>query len=696
MRGPVSWRPVSWKPACRWGLAAALLLLVTLAAALAFEWLRLPDVEKLRLGVSYSTVILDREGNALRYALTAEEQLAPRIRLAAIHPRLVQATLAAEDARFRSHGGVDLRAVARALWLNFKAGRVVSGASTITMQAARLLRPLPRGYYNKLREMLLAWWLEKHLAKDEILELYFNLAPYGGNIRGAEGAALRYFGRHAGDLSLGEAALLAGLPQSPSRLRPDRAPARARRRRDWILDRMAVLGWISPQAGAEAKAAPVEIRFHPLPLRSPHFAEWARWRSAPGERVRTTLDPALQKLAEETMAAWLAELRPHGVQSGALVAVETWSGRIRALVGSRDFFAPGNGQVNGAAAPRSPGSLLKPFIYALAFERGIIRPETILRDQPLRFRDGWQPQNFSRQFSGSVTAREALLSSLNAPALELLERVGVADAITALRSAGLRHVRATPERYGLALGLGGVEVPLLELVEAYATLGRLGSHRALAFREEEPSGSLEPVLDPGAVYQVAEILEGGSWPEVEKGGPLKLPRLALKTGTSFGRRDAWAVGFNPSWTVGVWLGNCDASPSIALVGRSAAVPAVLAFLRRLPPLDLPPWYAPPAGSSHLIPTIAPVPPIREDSRVQWISPIDGALYLAHDRPGGNRLRLQAEVTPAGRLSWFIDGAFAGRSASGEVLEAPLEAGAHQVTLLTERGHMETRRIRVKN
>ncbi len=671
----------------------------------AFEAARLPDVQDLVGGAHFSTVLLDREGNPIRYQLTTREELSPRVPLSEIHSYLKCATIAAEDERFYSHPGVDVLAMARALWTNIERGCIVSGASTITMQVARLLRPLPRSWYGKFREAVLAVHLEMELTKDEILELYLNLSPYGSNLRGVEGAARRYFGRSANDLSLSEAALLAGLPQSPARLRPDLYPERARARRDWILDRMESLGMIRKELCVEAKAMGVHAGWTALPLVAPHFSSWARRRVSPGERLRTSLDSTLQNLAEEAIRGRLQELGAAEVRNGAVVIAETESGKIRALVGSQDFFESRDGQVNGASSPRSPGSLLKPFIYGFAFEDELAGPDTILHDEPLNFRDGYEPRNFTKNFAGPVTARDALVRSLNVPAVELLSRLGVQTVIDRLRQFGLSSIREDAAHYGLALGLGGVEVTLLELVEAYAALGRLGEHRPLSFREDAEPAPACRVLSPISAYQVADILEGVAWKDARENG-VKLPRVALKTGTSFGLRDAWALAYTPSWTVGVWFGNFDARPSESLVGGIAAVPTALSLMRRLEPEGGGSWFPRPEGMENLASSVVSDLKPEHQSGVRWIQPADGAIFVRHGRSGGNELKLRAEIieepgSPSSEhssqptLSWFVNGDFLGRSRSGELLTWPLQTGRHRITLIDHQGKAEERMVMVE-
>ena len=694
--------------------------------------MRLPDIDSLVARAPVSTVLCDRRGEPIRYRLARDNSsarpardnssarpardnssarpardgtLAARVPLARIDPDLVRATIAAEDRRFREHRGVDLLAVARAAASNATSGRIVSGASTITMQTARLLRPLPRGYYNKLREMVLALALERRFDKDEILELHLNLSPYGGNVRGVEMAARRFFGRGSGELSIAEAALLAGLPQSPSRLRPDRRPEAARRRRDWIIERLHALGMIGAAERDEALATPVRAGWHPLPFGAPHLSDLALRRCAPGETARLSLDPAIQRLAADLLGERLRVLEPAGVSQGAVVVAETRSGRIRALVGSRDFRDPRDGQVNGATAPRSPGSLLKPFIYGMAFERGIALPDTLVEDRLRRYRDGYAPHNFAGRFEGAVSARDALVRSLNTPAVDLLERVGVGDVIARLRALGLASIRRGAGHHGLALGLGGAEATLLELVEAYACLGRLGEHRPLSWREDRSPPATVRRLDRDAALALADVLRAVPPTSGEREAGLDLPEIAAKTGTSFGLRDAWAIGYTPRWTVGVWIGNFDGSPAPALVGAEAAMPLLVAITRRLETLRGGAWYPAPDATpgARRAPGLLAASGEAARTGISWSLPGDGQTYRAHGRRGGDRLVLSAAAEPSSRLRWFIDDAYLGETLSGEVLEATLRlpggtsvaAGTHRVTVVAEDGSRLTRSVRLE-
>ncbi|MBU1908923.1 MAG: penicillin-binding protein 1C [Verrucomicrobia bacterium] len=509
---------------------------------------------------------------------------------------IAQAVIAAEDQRFYRHPGVDPLALLRAVGQNLLHFRRVSGASTLSTQVIRLLQPRPRTLRTKLIEAFRAVQLERVLTKREILEQYLNRAPFGSNIIGIEAAARRYFSKSARDLSLAEAALLAGLPQAPSRYRPDRHPARARWRRAYVLDRMAALGMITGAQRARALGRPCVIRPGAYPFCAPHFAQFVfdhMPRSMEGRQVRTTLDPDLQALAETALRRQCTYLDPQGIRGGAVVILDVKTSAIRAMVGSPDYFdVRYQGQVNGATASRGAGSTLKPFVYAAAFDRGLATPLTVLRDEPALYRD-YRPANFNRDFRGDVTARDALILSLNLPVLALAERIGAERLQGLFRRAGLRTLTRSADHYGLGLVLGQAEVKLLDLANAYAAFARGGLWRP--WRMCEDSAPVVPPLrrrkdspvakrrsysesegtqlfSPEASWLIADILGGD-----ERAGELSghvadahLPRMAWKTGTSSACRDAWTVAFNPDYVVGVWIGNPSGRANEALVGAVLA------------------------------------------------------------------------------------------------------------------------------
>ncbi|MFW6162381.1 MAG: penicillin-binding protein 1C, partial [Planctomycetota bacterium] len=551
--------------------------------------------------------VLDRAGDVLRPFTGPDDCWAFWTGLEEVSPRLVEATIAVEDQRFRSHPGVDPLAVLRAVGQNVRHRRIVSGASTITMQVIRLLTPRPRTLRSKVIEAFRAVQLERRASKEAILEHYLNRAPYGGNLLGAEAASLAWFGKHACDLSLAEAALLAGLPQAPSRLRPDRHPERAKARRDHVLERMAACGFVSDEHLRVARRQPVAVRRSPFPFEAPHFARLVRRRYPGRGELHGTLDRRVQRLAEETVREAVAALRPEGVTNAAVVVIENRTAAVRAMVGSCDFHAEADdGQVNGAVAPRSPGSALKPFTYALAFQRGLATPDTVLADVPASY-TGYEPENYDHAFRGPVPAAEALRDSLNVPAVRLLAQVGHRPLHRFLRRLGLATLTRPADHYGLALTLGSTEVTLLELTSAYATLARLGVHRPYRLLETEPVPEGRRVLDAGAAWLVADALcEADPLAGARSDDEL---RMAWKTGTSYGHRDAWTVAFTPAYTVGVWVGNFDGRPSGALVGIRAAAPVARTLMDRIAGEAGSPWFErPPSVATRPVCPVSGLPP----------------------------------------------------------------------------------------
>ena len=621
-----------------------------------------------------STVVCDRRGAPLRAFLGRDDSWLIWRSIHNISPRLLQATIAVEDERFYLHPGVDPVAVARACLSNVRRCRVVSGASTITMQLMRLLRPRPRRLSAKIVESFRAIQVERLMDKREILELYLNLAPYGGNLIGVQAASLRYFGKNADDLTLAEAALLAGLPKSPSRLRPDRRPARAKLRRDHALRRMLGQGFISAAECLRALAEPINVTTAPaFPFKAPHVTQMALGLRPGLAELRTTLDPQVQGICETALRRGVARLRPE-VTNGAGVVIENRAAAVRALVGSCDFLSVDDqGQVNGATAPRSPGSTLKPVVYALAFEQGVAAPDTILADTPCGF-TGYEPRNYDRSLRGPVTGRDALVESLNVPAVRLLNRVGVKVAFRAFKRLGFASLKRSADHYGLALTLGSAEVTLLELTNAYAALARLGVYRPCRLLETGSAAPAARVISEPAAWLVADILsdtgrlpEEASW-KLERGR-----RVAWKTGTSYGHRDAWTVAYTPEYTVGVWVGNFSGRAAGALVGLRAAAPIALDIMGRLSRCREMTWFKRPAAvETRVLCSVSGMTPgphcktFRRGLRIRGVSPSQACpvhTAVAIDAETGARLcplcrkgrkhRVEVrEVWPAGIAAWL--------------------------------------------
>jgi len=580
---------------------AAVLAIAILAVSGAFAaWVVSLGPLPLEQAKQVSTTIVDRNGKLLRaYAMADGRWRLPVDAKTAVDPGYLKLLLAYEDRRFRSHSGVDPIALGRAAFQLVARGHIVSGGSTITMQLARLMEPRrERSVYAKLRQMVRAIEIERELTKDQILDLYLALAPYGGNLEGIRAASIAYFGKEPKRLSLAEAALLVALPQSPETRRLDRHPDVARAARDRVLDRMVEEGHVSREDAIQAKTVLVPGLRRLMPILAPHSSDQAIATVKDAPVIRLTLDASLQKGLEALARDRAIALGPN--ISVAILAVDNESGDVLARVGSPDYFDERRaGQVDMSRAVRSPGSTLKPFIYGLAFEDGFVHPESLIDDRPIRF-GTYAPENFDMTFQGTVAVRRALQQSLNVPAIALLDRVGSSRLASRLRQAGANLVLPKDEAPGLAMGLGGVGVTLQDLVQLYAGLARLGNTRPLREIVTNNDDRRDPLrlMDQVAAWQVGNVLMGTPPPE---NAPHN--RVAFKTGTSYGYRDAWSVGFDGRMTIGVWVGRPDGAPVLGLAGRIAAAPILFdAFARtgKLPvPLPKPPKGALVASNAKL-------------------------------------------------------------------------------------------------
>ena len=521
-----------------------------------------------------------------------------------IPPDLIACTVAAEDKRFFSHGGIDLLATARAAKDAVRHRRAVSGASTITQQLIKLSSPpAGRGLKTKLREAMLARQLEMRWPKEQILIAYFNRLPYGNHRNGPAEAARFYFQKPLGDLSLAENALLAGLPQAPSMLNPVKHPSRALARRSVVLDRLAAAGTCDASRISSARSETLRLR----PLEERPLAPWlpAAWETQDGvAESRCSLDASLQGDVEAIVREELAKLSASNVKHAAVVVIHNPTGEILALVSSGDWRDPNGGQINGTLAPRSPGSTLKPFTWLLAFEKGGLHPGSIVADIPTQFRtkEGLDaPENFDRSFRGPVSVREALACSLNVPAMRTLNDLGGPKPLHELLTAlDLKTIGQDSSGYGLGLTLGNAPVRLLDLTNAYATLAREGEELPVTL---EPGAAVAKeaaprVFTPQAAFLIADILSDpeARVPSFGRGGPLELPfRCAAKTGTSSDFRDNWCVGFTKEFTVGVWAGNFDNSPMKSISGVTGAGPVFHRTMLRLHRDTRPSWLDRPEG-----------------------------------------------------------------------------------------------------
>ena len=523
-----------------------------------------------------STSVVDRNGKLLRaYAMADGRWRLPVDAKTAVDPGYLKLLLAYEDRRFYEHGGIDPLALGRAALQLVTSGHIVSGGSTITMQLARLMEPRrERSLHAKLRQMVRAVQIERQLSKDQILDLYLALAPFGGNLEGIRSASIAYFGKEPKRLSLAESALLVALPQSPERRRLDRYPQAAHAARDRVLDRMVEDGVVSQEDAIQARAVPVPKMRKPMPILAPHSSDAAVATVKDQPVIKLTLDATLQKTLE-ALARDRAIAQGPNISVG-LIAVDNESGDVLARVGSSDYFDDHRaGQVDMTRALRSPGSTLKPFIYGLAFEDGFVHPDSLIDDRPIRF-GSYAPENFDMTFQGTVPIRKALQLSLNVPAIALLDRVGASRLSSRLKQAGGSLVLPKDEAPGLAMGLGGVGVTLQDLAQLYTGFPRLGTTKPLREIMYAHDGR-EPLrlMDQAAAWQVGNVLISTPPPENGVHG-----RIAFKTGTSYGYRDAWSVGFDGRITIGVWVGRPDGAPVPGLVGRTAAAPILFdAFAR---------------------------------------------------------------------------------------------------------------------
>lgn len=572
----------------RWifGLAAGLWLAA--AGRDAFDvWVDAAVLPPLVLETSVE--VKDREGRLVRAYTVADGRWRLRANLAAVDPRYIDMLLNYEDRRFPDHAGVDVYALARAFAQAARNGRVVSGGSTLTMQVARLLEEGTTGEMGgKLRQMRVAWKLERELTKDEILSLYLLLAPFGGNLEGVRAASLSYFGKEPARLTPAEAALLVAIPQSPESRRPDRAADRAEAARGRVLARAVRFGLIDAEEAEAALTEPVPGLRKPFPAHAPHLADRARTADPLAGEHRLTLDLDLQKrlevLAATTVAGAAAQLQI------AIVVADHRSGEILASVGSAGFRDDARqGFVDMTTALRSPGSTLKPLVYAMAFDEGLAHPETMISDRPMSF-GNYAPQNFDRQYRGDIRLREALQLSLNIPVVALTDAMGPAKLISAMGRAGMGY-RIPGDQPGLAVALGGVGVSLQDMVQLYAALARGGVVRPLIWREGEAAEG-QRLVSSVAAWQVGDILAGLAPPP---GAPAN--RLAYKTGTSYGHRDAWAIGYDGRHVIGVWMGRADGTPVPGAFGADTAAPVLFqAFARLKPALD----PQPPAPAATLL------------------------------------------------------------------------------------------------
>jgi penicillin-binding protein 1C len=651
--------------------------------------------------------LVDRHGVLLRAFLTRDGFWRMKTTLADANPRYLALLKAYEDKRFDSHFGVDPFALLRASLQFASAGHVVSGGSTLTMQAARLLEPRPRGFATKLIQILRALQLEERYSKDEILSIYLTLAPFGGNLEGVRAASLSYFGKQPSEIDLAQAALLVALPQSPVKQRPDRHAIRALQGRDKVLARMVAEGVVTQADARIARLEGVPFARQMMPLSAAHLAARLKKKS-PSLRLVTTLDGALQGAVER-----LAHQEQSYFDDGAslaIVVVENKSRAVRAYLGGTNFWGPA-GQIDLANRPRSPGSALKPFIYGLAFDDLILHPSSMMEDEPTMFGD-YAPRDFDGQFQGAVTARDALRMSLNVPAVMVLDRVGPLDFTLTLENAGARLAFPTKdEGPSLPVALGGLGISLADITMLYAGIAEGGEARQLRYLEAEPEHPKHRLFGAVAAFYLRDILAGVALPDgwAMGQGLARNRTIAFKTGTSYGYRDAWSVGFSNDYTVGVWVGRPDGTPRPGHVGRDVAAPILLKVFDLLPP-DRRRAPSVPAGAiivsnSDQLPqglrvftrekennapreTQAPPPSIS-------FPPNGATVPLAASNAKDKTILLKADGGK-GPLTWLVNGALIGSfDRFSPALYLPEGEGPARVTVVDAEGRSDTAQVRFK-
>lgn len=628
------------------------------------------------LALETSVEVLDRDGVLLRAYTVADGRWRLALPPDKVDPLYLEMLLAYEDKRFREHSGVDPRSVLRAALQAVWNGRVVSGGSTLTMQVARLLEDGTTGEVGgKLRQMRVALALERRLSKEQILQLYLHLAPYGGNLEGVRAASISYFGKEPARLTPAEAALLVAIPQAPESRRPDRAADRAEAARNRVLARAVAEGVIDAEEAEAARREAVPGLRKPFPAQAPHLADRAREAEPQALSHRLTVDGQLQKKLE-ALALEAVGGRGEQLQVAILVA-EHASGEILASVGSAGYQADlRQGFVDMTRALRSPGSTLKPLVYALAFDEGLGHPETMIDDRPMSF-GTYAPQNFDKLYLGTIRMREALQLSRNIPVVALTDALGPAKLVSAMQKAGMQPVYPGG-RPGLAIALGGVGVTLTDMVQLYAAIARGGVVRPLSYRLDAAVPEGQRVMSEVAAWQVGDILAGLAPPP---GAPSN--RLAYKTGTSYGNRDAWAIGFDGRHVIGVWMGRADGTPVPGAFGADVAAPVLFQAFNRLKGKLYP---QPPAPASTLLVANAdlPQPLQRFRSRLAVFEAEADAPAVAFP-PDGAEVELLAQglkVTVAGGtapFTWLADGVpvVVGSDAREAMLAMP---GAGFVTL----------------
>jgi penicillin-binding protein 1C len=665
-----------------------------------------PDMTRAR---TLSPEVTDKEGVLLRAFLSKDGAWRIRTTPGQVGPRYLAMLKAYEDKRFDSHPGFDPLALARASYQLAVSRHIVSGGSTLTMQVARLLAPpRPHSYGAKVIQILRALQLEARYSKDEILALYLTLAPMGGNLEGVRAASLSYFGKESAALDLAESALLVALPQSPARQRPDRHARAALAGRDKVLRRMVDLGVITAGDARAAMREGVPFARQPMPLNAPHLSEYLALKLKQ-PRIVTNIDANLQAAAARLATQERAYLNDGG--DIALVVVENKSRNVVAYVGGTDYWGRA-GQVDLARRARSPGSALKPFIYGMAFDNLVLHPASRMEDAPTLFGD-YAPRNFEGSFQGAVTARDALQMSLNIPAVMVLDRIGPLAFTLNLQNAGAKLVFPTHDATpSLPVALGGLGISLADITMLYSGIAEGGTAQGLRYVKDAPPPATHRLFGPAAAWYLRDVLDGVALPDgwAMGQGLLRARTIGFKTGTSYGYRDAWSVGFSNDYTVGVWVGRPDGTPRPDRIGRDSAAPVLLKMFGLLPadrraapnpPPDVLMVRAteelPPSLRVFTRQTTAPAPPQVAQLPPPAIAfPPNGAVVPLPDARAKD-LSIQFKADGGrGPLTWLVNGVLVGSfDRFAPALFTPSGEGLARVTVVDADGRSDTSQIRFK-
>jgi penicillin-binding protein 1C len=590
------------------GLAVSLILLLL---GIALDHLVFPLPQE-SLYKPSATFVYSRDGNLMSCFAARDSYWRKPVKLSEISPLLVRSVIACEDRRFYCHPGVNPISLVSAAIDDIKAGKVVRGGSTITMQIARMMEPKSRTLKAKVIEILRAFQLELHYSKRELLELYFNMAPYGGNIEGVGAAAYFYFGKRPIELSASQAALLVSIPNSPTALRPDLYLDRSLRARRRVLNVMLSQRIISKGKYAEALDEEIKSKRYEPPAFAPHLSRDLALKNPERPEIVSTIDLRFQNICEGIVRNHKGDLAAKGISNAAIVILKNSSCEVVSMVGSVNFNdIQHQGQVNGATSPRSPGSALKPFLYALALDKGMFSPSSLVEDLPVYF-GGYSPENYDKEYRGAVSMAEALRLSLNIPAVTICSKVGQDDFYRLLKSGGISTLYRKDYEYGLPIVLGACEIELVELSALYSSLAREGVF--IPYKTElaaETAGDSTRLFSPGASYIISKILselERPDFPSSWEFAP-DIPKVAWKTGTSYGRKDAWSVGYNPDYTVGVWTGNFSGESSPDLVGAEAAAPILFEIFQAIGNGRSSGWFSqPPDVATRTVCAVSGLPP----------------------------------------------------------------------------------------